>query len=134
MNKIKAMIVHNNSEVIKDIKININNLDKVEIIAIAQNAKEAIDKIIDLKPDIVFTKFKLEDMNGMELLEKVSNKLAHETPKFKYISSKLTLKNNNKEYNIKVDDKDEIGNSFVFVKELGIEGIITTLYNKYPLA
>ena len=125
MNKIKAMIVHSNSEVIKDIKININNLDKVEIIAIAQNAKEAIDKIIDLKPDIVFTKFKLEDMNGMELLEKVSNKLAHETPEFKYISSELTLKTNNKEYNL--DDKKE---EFVFVKELGIEGIIKALNKK----
>ena len=125
MEKIKTILVHNDSEVIENIKINIKNLDKVEVIATATNGKDALNKIINLKPDIVFTKFELEDMNGMDLLEKTSKKLYYETPKFKYISSKLTLKTDNKEYD--VDDEDEIEDSFVFVKELGIEEIIRTL-------
>ena len=127
MEKIKTILVHNDSEVIENIKINIKNLDKVEVIATATNGKDALNKIINLKPDIVFTKFELEDMNGMDLLEKTSKKLYYETPKFKYISSKLTLKTDNKEYDVDVDDEDEIEDSFVFVKELGIEEIITTL-------
>ena len=127
MNKTKIMLVHNNSDVIENIKINIKNLNKVEIVATASDGKDALDKIIKLKPDIVFTKFELEDMDGMELLEKVSKKLYYETPKFKYISSKLTLKTDNKEYDVDEDDEDEIEDSFVFVKELGIEEIIRTL-------
>ena len=112
MNNIKVLLVHNNSDVIKNIKINIDNLDKVEVIATATNGKDALDKIIKLKLDIVFTKFELEDMDGMELLEKASEKLYYETPKFKYISSKLTLKTDNKEYDMDVDDEEEIEESF----------------------
>ena len=127
MEKIKTILVHNDSAVIENIKTNIKNLDKVEVIATATDGKDALNKITKLKPDIVFAKFELEDMNGMELLEKAYKKLYYDTPKFEYISSKLTLKTDNKKYDVDVDDEDEIEDSFVFVKELGIEEIITKL-------
>jgi two-component system, LytTR family, response regulator len=44
--------------------------DKIELIATSSSSKEGLQKIVDLKPDIVFLDVQMPEMNGFELLEK----------------------------------------------------------------
>ena len=110
--KIKTIIVYDEPEILERIEKNIKELEEVEIVGKATTGIDAYNKIINLKPEIVFTKYDLEDMNGLELILCSENQLANETPTFKFISN-ITK---NEEYIIKEND-------FVMIKELSFEEI-----------
>ncbi len=46
--------------------------DKFQILGSAKNGKEAFDKVIELKPDVIVTDIQMPVMDGLELMEKVS--------------------------------------------------------------
>ena len=49
------------------------------------NGKEAYNKIIDLKPQMVFTKYNMENMNGLEVIKSLKEKLESDVPIFNMI-------------------------------------------------
>ncbi|MEX1190776.1 MAG: LytTR family DNA-binding domain-containing protein [Brumimicrobium sp.] len=56
--------------------------DKIEVIGEAKNAKEGIESIKKLKPDVVFLDIQMPEMNGFEMLQKLD-----EIPKVIFVTA-----------------------------------------------
>ena len=104
MKKIRTLIAHNDVNITNDIVKAIENLEYVDIVGTANDGKETYNKIIDLKPEMVFAKYNMENMNGFEIAKSSKEKLENNVPIFNMI-----IDNNIKEEEI---DKvyDMIGN------------------------
>lgn len=104
MKKIRTLIAHNDVNITNDIVKAIENLEYVDIVGTAKDGKETYNKIIDLKPEMVFAKYNMENMNGFEIAKSSKEKLENNVPIFNMI-----IDNNVKEEEI---DKvyDMIGN------------------------
>jgi len=67
----KTVLVVDDSSFMRTlIKKNINDLD-VEVIGEAEDGKDALDKYIELKPDIVTLDLAMQEHGGLEALEKI---------------------------------------------------------------
>ena len=86
MGKIKTLIAHDDMNVTNDIINTMNNLGYVEIVGTAMNGTETYNKIIDLKPEIVFAKMDLENMSSIELIKKSKEDLQDNIPIFNFIT------------------------------------------------
>lgn len=110
--KIKAFIAHNNKKVINNIENDIQRLENVEIVGSAKTGKETCKKIIKLKPEIVFVKYDMGDMDALELMEKTADSLGkEETPEFKIISKDILERHSKNDINqkdkYKINQKDK---------------------------
>lgn len=85
MSKIRTLIAHKDERIKNEIVDSIKNLDFVEIVGTATNGIETYDKIVELKPEMVFSEYNFENMNGLDLMKKSKEKLQHETPIFNII-------------------------------------------------
>lgn len=86
MGKIRTLIAHDNLNVTNDIINTMNNLGYVEIVGIAINSTETYNKIIDLKPEIVFAKIDMDSMSSIELMKKSKEDLQDNIPIFNFIT------------------------------------------------
>lgn len=86
MGKIRTLIAHDNLNVTNDIINTMNNLGYVEIVGTAINSTEAYNKIIDLKPEIVFAKIDMDSMSSIELMKKSKEDLQDNIPIFNFIT------------------------------------------------
>ena len=120
MNKIKTFIAHKNEKEAKKLIEYIEELEYVEVVGNAKTGKEACEKIAELKPEIVFTRFDMGDMNGMEMI-KTTKETLEKSPKFKFITKKISKEETKSTYN-KIKN-----NKKATVRELGKDEIITTL-------
>lgn len=73
MEKIKILIADDIEEIAKRIEAIIEKNEKVEIVGIANNGQEEYEKILKLKPDLVFTDNKMPQLNGIDVIEKIRN-------------------------------------------------------------
>lgn len=89
MSKIKTLIAHNDIKITNDIIDSIKGLDYVEIIGTAVNGKEAYNQIVNLKPDIVFTKYNMGEMNSIEIMKLSKEKLDNNIPIFNIIGDEI---------------------------------------------
>ena len=67
--KIKAFIVEDISHSIKTLEILLQKYDEIELVGFATNAEEAIEKIKELKPDVLFMDIKLGKDSGFTVLD-----------------------------------------------------------------
>ena len=101
MRKIRTLIAHNDENVTNNIVNNMNNLDYVEVVGTASNGKETYNKIIDLKPEVVFAKIDMDNMSSMEIIKKSKEDLRENVPVFNFITNKSVSDEYMKEaYNI----------------------------------
>ena len=89
MSKIKTLIAHNDIKTTNDIIDSIKDLDYVEIVGTAVNGKEAYNQIVNLKPDIVFTKYNMGEMNSIEIMKLSKEKLDNNIPIFNIIGDEI---------------------------------------------
>ena len=103
----------------------IENLEYVDIVGTANDGKETYNKIIDLKPEMVFAKYNMENMNGFEIAKSSKEKLENNVPIFNMI-----IDNNVKEEEI---DKvyDMIGNKLNSLITEPISNNIVNIINDY---
>lgn len=87
MKKIKILIAHNNEEIRNKIADTIKGLDYVELVDIAVDGKETYNKIIESKPEMVFAKMNLDNMDSMEIMRKSKESLKDNVPIFNIITS-----------------------------------------------
>lgn len=85
MGKIRTVVAHNNEEIRKAIINSISDLEYVEIVGTACDGIEAYNKIIDLKPEVVFSNYNYSDITGLELIKKTKEKLQDNFPSFNTI-------------------------------------------------
>ena len=125
MKKIRTLIAHNDVNITNDIVKAIENLEYVDIVGTAKDGKETYNKIIDLKPEMVFAKYNMENMNGFEIDKSSKEKLENNVPIFNMI-----IDNNVKEEEI---DKvyDMIGNKLNSLITEPISNNIVNIINDY---
>ena len=125
MKKIRTLIAHNDVNITNDIVKAIENLEYVDIVGTAKDGKETYNKIIDLKPEMVFAKYNMENMNGIEIAKSSKEKLENNVPIFNMI-----IDNNVKEEEI---DKvyDMIGNKLNSLITEPISNNIVNIINDY---
>lgn len=99
-NKIRTIIAHNNEEIRNTIVDSIKKLGFADVVATATNGIETYNKIIDLKPEMVFAKFEMEDMNGFEIVKKSKEKLDSDIPVFNIFAEEMPKNEIEKIYNI----------------------------------
>ena len=87
MKKIKILIAHNNEEIRNKIADTIKSLDYVELVDTAVDGKETYNKIIESKPEMVFAKMNLDNMDSMEIMRKSKESLKDNVPIFNIITS-----------------------------------------------
>ena len=125
MKKIRTLIAHNDVNITNEIVKAIENLEYVDIVGTAKDGKETYNKIIDLKPEMVFAKYNMENMNGFEIAKSSKEKLENNVPIFNMI-----IDNNVKEEEI---DKvyDMIGNKLNSLITEPISNNIVNIINDY---
>lgn len=67
----KALIVDDETLARKRISNLLTTVDKISVVEECSNGKTAIERINELKPDLVFLDINMKDMNGFEVLQNV---------------------------------------------------------------
>lgn len=128
MNKIRTLIAHNDEVIKNEIVNSIKNLDFVEIVGTARCGTETYEKIVNLKPEMVFTKYDLDNMNGLEIMKKSKEELdKNSVPLFNLIVDNIN--ENELQYVVEI-----MGNKLnALVREPYNERVINILkdYNEY---
>ena len=86
MEKIKILIAHNNEEIRNKIADTIKGLDYVELVGTTADGRETYNKIIESKPEVVFAKMNLDNMDSIEIMEKSKENLKDNVPIFNIIT------------------------------------------------
>lgn len=89
MKKIRTLVAHNDKIIKNEIINSIKDLDFVEIVGTAVEGIETYNKIIDLKPEMIFTSYNLENMNGLEIIKKAKKELNDNLPVFNIIGQNI---------------------------------------------
>lgn len=87
MNKIRTLIAYDDKEFKEEIVNLIKNIEDAEIVGTAEDGEETYKKIVSLKPEMVFAKFDLKKMDGLEIIKKSKENL-NKTPIFNIISNR----------------------------------------------
>jgi len=67
----KIFIVDDSDIIVERVKILLSSFEKLEFIGQASNAKDAVDSILKLKPDVVILDIRLIGGDGMNVLERI---------------------------------------------------------------
>ena len=86
-NKIRILVANNDQDTTNEIVNSIKELDYVEVVGMTTDGVDTYNKIIELKPEIVFSKYDLDKMDGLEVIRKAKEKLQTEMPMFNIITS-----------------------------------------------
>ena len=86
-NKIRILVANNDQDTTNEIVNSIKELDYVEIVGTTRDGLDTYNKIIELKPEVVFSKYDLDKMDGLEIIRKTKEKLQAEMPMFNVITS-----------------------------------------------
>lgn len=85
INKIRTLIAYDNTSVANQIETYLEKLDFVEVVAKSTNEKETYEKIIELKPEIVFAKY--DNIAGYNIIKKTKENLKNDVPVFNLITN-----------------------------------------------
>ena len=80
------IVSYDNDNILNRLVNTINNIDYAEVVATAKNSEETFNKIMDKRPDMVFSKF---DIN---VIKKSEEKLEQNAPVFNLIENDIGLK------------------------------------------
>lgn len=73
--EIKVIIVEDYKLIRVGLRSSLNSFSNIKVIGEASTGEEAIEKTLELKPDVVLMDIGLPKMNGLEALEKIKSKL-----------------------------------------------------------
>lgn len=73
MNKVKVLVV-DDSFFMRQAIVKLLNHEEIEVIDTAKNGKEAVEKTIELMPDLVTMDIEMPVMNGIDALKEIMNK------------------------------------------------------------
>ena len=95
LDKIKVLIAYDTDKIKEDIINVINQIDYVEVVGVSKSKKETLDKIISLKPTMVFAKYEAGGINGLEIAKEAEEKLGKwKMPIFNILDSKNEIAEN----------------------------------------
>ena len=71
METIKILIVDDHQLILNGVEEMLKPLRNVRIVGLAMNGQDAVDKAIELKPDVIFMDISMPVMNGIEATKKI---------------------------------------------------------------
>ena len=87
MNKIKTLIAYDDEEVKNRIINILKGIEDVEIVATTKNPEDTYNKIIEFKPEMVFSKYDFgTNMNGLDIIKQSKEALNENVPAFNFIA------------------------------------------------
>ncbi|MDO5557251.1 MAG: sporulation transcription factor Spo0A [Clostridia bacterium] len=86
-NKIKVLITDDNFEFAKNLETYLNREENLEVVGIARNGEQAIDAIVEFKPDIVLLDIIMPKLDGIGVLEKLNTMELEKTPIYIMLSA-----------------------------------------------
>ena len=98
--KIRTIVAYDDENIANNIVNFIKPLEYVEIVAKPLNGIDTYNKIVELKPEMVFTKFNMSDMNGIDIMRETKQQLEEKTPIFNIIVDDITEKDIDIAYDI----------------------------------
>ena len=119
--KIRTLIAHNDINITNKIVDAIKKLDFVDIVGTAKDGTETYHIIVDLKPEMIFTKYAMDNMNGLDLVKSSKEKLENNIPIFNMIIDNKVQENEidemydiiGRKLNSVISSSDNISNSVV---------------------
>lgn len=119
--KIRTLIAHNDINITNKIVDAIKKLDFVDIVGTAKDGTETYHKIVDLKPEMIFIKYAMDNMNGLDLVKSSKEKLENNIPIFNMIIDNKVQENEidemydiiGRKLNSVISSSDNISNSVV---------------------
>lgn len=119
--KIRTLIAHNDINITNKIVDAIKKLDFVDVVGTAKDGTETYHKIVDLKPEMIFTKYAMDNMNGLDLVKSSKEKLENNIPIFNMIIDNKVQENEidemydiiGRKLNSVISSSDNISNSVV---------------------
>ena len=126
--KIRTLIAHNDINITNKIVDAIKKLDFVDIVGTAKDGTETYHKIVDLKPEMIFTKYAMDNMNGLDLVKSSKEKLENNIPIFNMIIDNKVQENEidemydiiGRKLNSVISSSDNISNSVVNIMSIKI--------------
>ncbi|MUH71811.1 LytR/AlgR family response regulator transcription factor [Psychrosphaera haliotis] len=83
---IKTIIVDDEPLARKGLLLRLNKFERVEVIEQCKNGHQAIEKIIELKPDLVFLDIQMPGMTGFDVLSKLQQEISN-LPKIVFVTA-----------------------------------------------
>ena len=119
--KIRTLIAHNDINIINRIVDAIKKLDFVDVVGTAKDGTETYQKIVELKPEIIFSKYAMDNMNGLDIVKSSKEKLESNIPVFNMIIDNKVQENEidemydiiGKKLNSLITGSDNISNNIV---------------------
>ncbi len=84
--KMKIFIANKNEEIINKVINAISVLKYVDIIGTAKSGKDALERILQMKPDVVFLQYDFEDLSGYNIMSEIAETLQIDVPIFNIFS------------------------------------------------
>ena len=100
--KIRTLVAYNDEKVRENIIRMIKGLEYVDLVGVAIDGNEAYNKILDLKPEMVFARYNMPDINGLEIAIKTNENKSIETPVFNIFNDKNDIPEQELQKTIKV--------------------------------
>lgn len=87
MRKIRALIAYDDDKTKDEIVNILKGIEDVEIVATTQNPEDTYNKIIEFKPEMVFSKYDFgTNMNGLDIIKQSKKVLNDNVPAFNFIA------------------------------------------------
>lgn len=74
--KIRIVIADDVKDVLERLEKILSQVDNVELVGKAKDGKELMEKILELKPDLIVTDNQMPELNGIDVIEKIKNEYA----------------------------------------------------------
>lgn len=86
MEKIKVLIADDLVPMTEILKQQLEKIEDIEIVGIAVDGQDEVEKIEELKPDLVFTDNQMPKLNGIDVVDFVRNSKIEKIPEFVIIT------------------------------------------------
>ena len=75
IDKVKVLITYDDEKTTEDIVKTINSIDYAEVVGVSVSTEDTLNKIVNLKPTMVFAKYAANGINGLEIAKKAGETL-----------------------------------------------------------
>lgn len=100
--RIRTLIGHDDEKIRNNLIELLKRLDYIDVIGVATDGNDAYNKIVNLKPEMVFAQYDMHDINGLEVAIKTKKNTNIEIPIFNIFNDKNDISESELEKTINI--------------------------------
>lgn len=100
--RIRTLIAYDDEKIRNNLIELLKRLDYVDVIGVATDGNDAYNKIVNLKPEMVFAQYDMQDINGLEVAIKTKKNTNIEIPIFNIFNDKNDISESELEKTINI--------------------------------